>query len=161
MIYQANTAANYDGKTKYGALYNYCAATGGTACTDSSTPPTVSGSICPAGWTLPTFATRSTGTPSSSDTDKSWQKFLNNYGIADDSDSLSTLVASPLNFVRAGRANSGQLYTRSSSGNGYYWSASPYPSYAQSAYNLNFYSSYVYQSSYYRYYGFSIRCVAA
>ena len=40
--------------TSYGAYYNYCAASAGTVCSDSSTQ-NASQSICPAGWELPTL----------------------------------------------------------------------------------------------------------
>lgn len=41
------------GSKKYGVYYNYCAASGGTVCTESN--PTVSQySVCPSGWRLPT-----------------------------------------------------------------------------------------------------------
>lgn len=55
---------NNDGKTqtvtaygssygRAGVLYNFCAASAGTVCSDSS-PTTPTSDICPAGWTLPT-----------------------------------------------------------------------------------------------------------
>ena len=41
------------GNTSYGGYYNYCAASAGTICSDSSTQ-NASQSICPKGWRLPT-----------------------------------------------------------------------------------------------------------
>ena len=43
--------------TEYGGYYNYCAASAGTVC--SQTTAIAFQSICPAGWTLPTGGTNS------------------------------------------------------------------------------------------------------
>ena len=42
------------GNTSYGGYYNYCAASAGTVCSDSSTQ-NASQDICPKGWRLPTL----------------------------------------------------------------------------------------------------------
>ena len=161
-IYQANTAATYDGKTKYGVLYNYCAATGGTACTASGTTPTVSGSVCPKGWTLPSYNQPTSYNVDDKTTDgsrKDYMNLRNNYSIAASSAGFNILVASPLSFVRAGFADNGSLGYRSSSGYGYYWSSTVAG--GNYAYSLNFRSSNVYRSNNNRYYGYSLRCVAS
>ena len=155
------TATSIDGSGSHiGALYNFCAATGGTACTASGTTPTVSGSICPKGWTLPTFANAITPGSGTSDS-KSYDNLLGLYNVTNDAAGYNKLIANPLNFVRAGHVTSGILYLRYASGYGFYWSASPDPSRASSAYRLRFGSSNATRGYSSRNYGFSVRCVAA
>ena len=61
-------------------------------------------------------------------------------------------------FVRGGYVTPGD-YRDYAGGEGHYWSSVSY--YSDVAYNLNFYSGFVIPSySYYRYYGYSVRCVA-
>ena len=160
MIYQANTAATYDGKTKYGVLYNYCAVTGGTVCNNRAMSTDAPGSVCPKGWKLPGMTYNPTGSGGdSSGATKAYDNVFNLYGVTNNDAGFNKIIASPFNFVRSGYAYNGSLGSRSSSGYGLYWSSTKYTN-TNSAYFLFFYSSRVYQSSYGRYYGLSARCVS-
>ena len=88
--------------TSYGGYYNYCAASAGTVCSDSSTKNATQ-SICPKGWKLPTY---------------------------DEMDSIiGTSYVSAFSPVYSGRYSYGSLdYTGSY---GYWWSATARSSYSQ------------------------------
>jgi uncharacterized protein (TIGR02145 family) len=172
MTYQANATNEFDNdfnNTKYGVIYNYCAATGGTACTDATMTTDAPGSICPANWQLPAMtahptSTDSTATAIKDGSVKTYNNLLNNYNInfrggVHDSEETK-LMANSLDFVRAGYAGSGMLNGRNAGGLGYYLSSTRYRS-ANRAYGLYFYSSYVDRSEhYYRCFGRYVRCVA-
>ena len=115
-----------------GNHYQWSAATAGYTGTSQSTQ-----SICPKGWTLPSVS--------------QFQTLVNN-GL-----SGSNFMNAPYYLLRGGHIYSSLAYAGSY---GYYWSSTP--SGSSNAYNLDFFSGYV-LASYYdrRYYGFSVRCVAA
>ena len=159
-IYQANDVAAYDGQTKYGVLYNYCAVTGGTACTDSSTDYNPTGSVCPKGWKLPGMTANPTGSGATTDGSvKTYNNLFNAYGVTNNASGFSVITSSPLFFVRAGFSSDGSIGDHSSSGSGSYWSSTKYAS-TSSAYRLYVDSSSVTRTSRYRYYGISSRCVS-
>ena len=124
-----------------GNYYNWLAATNGTGNNISSGNAT--GSICPAGWQLPT---------SNSATDNgSFGKLTTTYGV-----NSTTIQQSPLYFIPDGNVVSGNLGGAGS--NGYYWSSTA--SNASNAYLLHFNSSSVSPSNNYnRYNGYSVRCL--
>lgn len=73
------------------------------------------------------------------------------------SDWTNFWIALKLPFAGTRYYNDSNVYFQGTGG--YYWSSSPYPSNANYSYYLYFNSSSVYpQSSYYRAYGFSVRC---
>ena len=172
-IYNANQENAADASyntTKFGVLYNYCAATAGNACTTSSTAPTktrdgdgdgtnesISGSICPKSWELPTFAINGYDATSAvtNGSISDYANLRNVYSIAGNSTGNYLLISKPLDFIHAGDVNSASLIDRGSGG--YYWSATPIGN--NSAYRLGFYSSYVGKNELSRTYGFSVRCV--
>ena len=63
----------------------------------------------------------------------------------------------PYYLLRGGDLYDSSLGTAGSYG--YYWSSTPDGS--SNAYFLSFFSGYIYTLNYYRYYGLSVRCVAA
>ena len=139
-----NGACAINGNTpSTGGYYSWYAATAGQG-TSSSTGD-VDGSICPKGWKLPYNYTVSNN--------KSYQELINKYSAT----SYTALEAAPLSFSRSGYYYSGSL--GSSGSGGYYWSSTA--SSATYAYNLRYYASAVLpQFEDYKYYGFSVRCVA-
>ena len=158
-VYQANAKNSYNGRTKYGTLYNYCAATSGTGCTNSTTRATPSGSICPLGWAMPSYDELSTATPTGNEPDQSFQKLLSNYGIANMSDP-TPVDATPLDFVRAGYLSdttNGSIIYRNSTGG--LFATSQANNY--NAYTLDFRQTEVYRDAGgARSDGVSLRCVA-
>ena len=84
---------------------------------------------------------------------------LNQYGLTSSPTSNNNnITTSPLYFVRSGYVSPGSYLNRAGS-YGYYWSGRA--SSSSYAYTLSFTSSNVYpSSSYYRYLGYSVRCVA-
>ncbi|MBR2766881.1 hypothetical protein IKD67_02250 [Candidatus Saccharibacteria bacterium] len=127
--------------TKYGTLYNYCAASAGTICTDSNNQNATS-DLCPAGWRLPTGNTNSE---------------LNN---------LYTHYNTPAkmnnSIINSGAAFSRAGYFINSPQNqgvqGRYWSSTRYDDTSMSYLVLN--TDNVDPASYsYRRYGRSIRCI--
>ncbi len=127
-----------------GNYYNWPAATQG----DSGDE--VQG-VCPPNWQLPTSG-------NADKTRKSLGGLTAAYGISDSADGSTKLRNKPLYFQYSGSVVSGILSNVDS--NGYYWSSIPYNS--DGAYILYFYGGPV-NPSYgnNRYYGSSIRCVAA
>ena len=163
-IYNANTVATYDGKTKYGVQYNYCAATGGTVCNTDSMSEDATSSICPRGWKLPGMTDSATGSDATTDGSvKSYNNLANSYGYSNTSLGLTGMLSSPINLVRAGNARNGSLGYRSSSGRGYYWASTRYTSntFAYHLYLYDNYGNYVYKVNDFRYDGCSVRCVSA
>ena len=158
-IYQANTKADFDGQTKYGVLYNYCAATGGTVCDTAAMSADAAGSVCPAGWKLPGIDGNPTGSGTSTGA-KTYNDMLNGYSVTNNAAGFTKITVSPLSFVRSGNAVNGSLYGRSATGGGYYWSSSKYTS-SNYAYILRFSSSNVIRDYYNRFYGYSVRCVSS
>jgi uncharacterized protein (TIGR02145 family) len=140
---------------QYGYLYNWCAAMGAQpgACTASGTTPsgyTTNTTICPANWRLPT------GGSSGQFKALNDHSTINNgttSGLTNTGGIQSSWLGVYGGIYTSGLGDQGSY--------GYYWSSTPYgssnPNYA---YNLSFSSSYVSPTnSYYRYYGFAVRCV--
>ena len=132
------------GNTTYGVYYSWVAATAGTG-TYSMISGNASSSICPKGWRLPTGG--SSG------------EFQGLYdaGYNTTAKMQSTDGTIGPGFVLSGyRLGGGTNYQGS---NGRYWSSTAYGS--GGAYGLSLYSWNVFPASgYYKYYGFSVRCVA-
>ena len=126
----------------YGGYYNWYTATAGTGTTSLSTNgQNTTVSICPKGWRLPT----------SGNSTSDFQTLYNNYN------SSSALRSAPMNLTFSGLAYSSSVYNQGSLG--YYWSSTVYSN--DYAYLLYLNSSSVNPSnSNYKYYGFSVRCVA-
>ena len=137
----------YDAHYLVGNYYQWNAATAGTGGTTSYLA-NATDSICPKGWQLPI---------SRNSDSRSFGGLTTAYGIEDNSDGASSLRKPPLYFIPAGYVRSSTL---SNAGNrGYYWSSTAASGY--NAYDLRFYSGYVYPSNYdYRYSGQSVRCLA-
>ncbi|MBQ9402976.1 IPT/TIG domain-containing protein [Candidatus Saccharibacteria bacterium] len=128
----------------YGVLYNWYAATAGTGTRSTGANVDASGSICPKGWVLPKGG-------SSGD----FQYLYNAYNSYAN---MVTNTSGP-KFVLAGDRYGGSTYNQGTYG--YYWSRTAYSSsYAYDLY-LSSSNSTVYPASgYYKYYGFSVRCIA-
>ncbi len=138
--------------TAYGNYYSWCTATAGT-CTDSGDAPS---SICPKGWTLPSNTDTNIGTYSKLNEGfaGSWTTIGGVNGIKLGYNSNDAF------FPAAGLVDGDGL--NNSGSNGYYWSSTVRSSNVSYAYFLNFSSGYVNPSySSLRYYGSSVRCVAA
>ncbi|MBR3324156.1 hypothetical protein IKG24_01275, partial [Candidatus Saccharibacteria bacterium] len=150
-----NNNSQYYCANDYGCYYNWYTATAGTGTTSvSSDGATVSHSICPAGWSLPT------GGPNGQ-----FKALYNKYPSA------SQMLVTPTSLTENtnGAAKPGFLLSgaRNSNGNlatasyGYYWSNTAYSS--ETAYSLTLSASEVYPSDYEidngKYLGFAIRCV--
>ncbi|MBQ6355273.1 hypothetical protein IJJ18_02555 [Candidatus Saccharibacteria bacterium] len=126
------------GNTSYGTYYNWYAATAGTG-TYGMSSGTATASICPKGWRLPT--------------NSEFQTLYNNYNSAS-----SMMSSSGPAFVLSGSRGGGSTLDQGSYG--YYWSSVAYNN--NNAYNLSLYSSNVSpQSSNRKWYGFTVRCIAA
>ena len=136
----------YNAHYLVGNFYQWNAATAGTGGTITSQEAT--DSICPKGWRLPT--SKSSG---------EYQALMAAYNITSNTDSTTRITQSPLYFHPSGYVNSGSL--RGAGSGGCYWSSTAYSS-TNYAYSLYFYSGYVGPSGLsYRYYGFSVRCLAS
>lgn len=133
-----------------GNYYSWNAATAGTGSTLTSGE--ASASICPTGWKLPT---------SNNTTKGSFGYLMGQYGLRIDDGSeanVDKVRLTPLYFIPAGYVHTDGL--NSTGYNGYVWSSSVHSN-GVYAYNLYFASDNLYPSnSYYRYLGFSVRCVA-
>lgn len=145
---------NYDAHYLVGNYYSWAAATAGSG-NDVESSGDATSSICPANWRLPLSSSTYNETPGS------FYYLLNQYSLtsspASDNNNIAT---SPLYFVRSGYVYPNYLRLSHAGDHGAYWSGRA-PS-SNDAYYLNFYSSYVYPSSdYSRYFGHSVRCVAA
>ncbi len=150
------TATEYDAHYLAGNYYQWNAATAGTG--GVITNANASSSICPKNWKLPN---------SNSTAKNSFAYLLQQYGVSSSLSGTSSvnsntynIAQSPLFFVRGGGiffydTNKFQVAGQS----GYYWSSRANSS-TGVAYYLSFYSSGVDPSdSYYRYYGYSLRCL--
>ena len=126
---EARSAINSN--TSYGGYYNYCAASAGTVCNDT-TKQDATQDICPKGWRLPTYNEQ--------------------HGITSFS---STSYSSAFSPVLSGRYLNGSLLDTGS--HGFWWSATAYGSSSQ--YNLSCNGSSLYTNSYYKDDGHSVRCV--
>ncbi|MBR0467567.1 hypothetical protein IJJ53_01495, partial [Candidatus Saccharibacteria bacterium] len=151
-IHVANGTGDYaDKNNTYGTwgtvYYNWCAAVGLT--TTCNTTEQQDRSICPKGWTLPTNG--------DVNTNKSWTKLLDVYGI----DTGAKLLAnSTLGFTKYYGYWDWNLASEGNQGShGYFWSGTP--SAETSAYNLRYNSGRVNpQGSNDKGLDFSIRCVS-
>ena len=129
-----NTDAAYI-DTTYGGYYNFYTATAGWG-TNSVTSGDSPRSICPKGWRLPTTT--------------EFQTLYSSYNS-------SALMRGEPGFVLSGDVNDGSVNNQGSLG--FYWSSSVYN--ANLAYSLYLNASDVDPGHYnYKYYGFSVRCVA-
>ena len=138
VVIEGNT---YDAHYLAGNYYSFQAATAGTAPASSGT---ASGSICPKGFTLPTSNTTANGSFSNL--------------ITQTSDNANTIVQAPLMFVRGGNVYPGRYLDGAGVGGSYWSSVGRSSSYAYYPY---FGTGGVSPSRYYyRYYGFSVRCLA-
>ena len=144
-----NPSTSTTGTGQYGYLYNWCAAMGGqdtAACANATTTPAPipTTNICPAGWRLPTGGAGGEF------------EVMNNIVYAGKTDSDSSIIGAPGLFQRSGYWSNG-FGGQGSSGD--YWSSTQLS--AASARNLNFNSANVLPAySYFKYYGFAVRCVA-
>ena len=115
--------------TSYGGYYNFCAASAGTAC-NNTTEQDVTQDICPKGWRLPTYNEQS--------------------GII--SYTSSAFAFSP---VYSGYYDNGSLYVAGSYG--FWWSATANGSNFQ--YYQRYNGGRLNTGSDSKYYGFSVRCI--
>ncbi len=158
------------------SYYSWIAATLGGMQSDGSTAQTTRGynaaaSICPKGWRLPT-STTSNASPTTSPNWKTgdWYALATAYGANLESNYYDSSAdtganfynnAGPVansvpNFLLAGYYGNGSF--RNGGSYGHYWSATSCSS--TSAYDLLFYSSYVYSADYgLRRLGYSVRCI--
>ena len=138
-----------------GYLYNWYAATAGAGTYETSSG-SVSSSICPKGWTLPTISNESGSIINSTNEFGRLNQIYNN-GDTSGTGSGTKLMESPLWFVRSGSIGNSSL--SNAAANGRYWSSTVVSS--DNAYFLYFNSSGVWpSSSYYRYFGWSVGCIA-
>ena len=135
----ADTAYNMSsGNTTYGNYYNWYAATAGTG-TCAMTSGNATASICPKGWRLPTGG--SSG---------ELETLYDNYN------STALMQGDPAFVLSGSQRGSSTKYQGST---GYYWSSTAYNS--SWAYSLWLNSSNVgATSNSYKYYGYTVRCVA-
>ena len=134
------SGSTYNAHYLVGNLYQWNAATAGTGKTITSQEAT--DSICPKGWKLPTSNNSNSGS----------------FGGLVGSLNSTTITQAPYYFNPSGRVYSGSLWSAGSYG--YYWSSTAYSS-TNYAYGLSFGSGGVLpSSSYNRYRGFSVRCLA-
>ena len=126
------------GNASYGTYYNWYAATASTGKYETSSG-NATASVCPKGWRLPT--------------NSEFQTLYNNYN----SSALMRDASGPA-FVLSGRRDGGSISYQGSIGN--FWASTANSN--AGAYNLFLSSSNVYpQNTDVKYYGFSVRCVAA
>ncbi|MBQ2659532.1 hypothetical protein IJF85_00960 [Candidatus Saccharibacteria bacterium] len=131
--------------TAYGTLYNFCAASARTICTDYNYNNNASYDLCPAGWRLPT-----------GNTDGEFATLYANASYNTNAKMRASVANGGAAFALAGRfINS----TPESQGkDGYYWSSTRNSNY--SMYYLSLFTSSVSPSGYnVRSYGYSIRCI--
>ena len=128
-----------------GNLYSWPAATaGGYHEKDGFNEPN---SVCPSGWQLTVNA--------ATDSKSYYYLIRTAYNMQENNDNRIRLL--PLSFIRSGYYNQGSLSNRASGG--VYWSSAAYNS--NGAYRLSFGSGYLtHQSSNYKNYGMSVRCVS-
>ena len=131
--------------TPYGVMYNYCAASGGTYCSSSSTA-NASYDLCPAGWRMPT-----SGMGSSYDI----YNFGLNYQTA--AQMFGPVTSGGAAFTLAGRATGGNLISYSGT-YGDYWSSNNSGSTTWMK-TWNFNSSSVADAQASRGYAINVRCI--
>ena len=131
--------------TPYGVMYNYCAASGGTYCSSSSTA-NASYDLCPAGWRMPT-----SGMGSSYDI----YNFGLNYQTA--AQMFGPVTSGGAAFTLAGRATGGNLISYSGT-YGDYWSSNNSGSTTWMK-TWNFNSSSVADAQANRGYAINVRCI--
>lgn len=132
-------AVGQSGTGKIGVYYNYCAASAGTYCMDSSSGSgNATSDICPKGWRLPTGGASG-----------EFQALRNQYSSAGE---YALALRTPLSgYFGDGSANYQGSY-------GYFWSSTFYT--ATNMYDLNVNTTGVApQNGNYRFGGFSVRCV--
>ncbi len=151
------TKNSYLGNTTSQAeyYYNWTAATAGQGSMSNTTEGvSIDGSICPAGWRLPTNYTDITNR------NISWGALTDTYlGITVSTDTATgyqTLEQYPINLYRAGAVYSGsQDYTT----RGYYWSSTI--NNANRGYSMAYFTSSIWPQNYnLKSFGSQIRCVA-
>ncbi len=145
---------NVTSQTEY--YYSWTGATAGRGSqSDATWDVSVDGSICPAGWRLPTSYADTTNQ------NISWSALTNAYlGITADTNTTTgyqTLEQYPISLYRAGAVYSGsQSYAATS----YYWSSTVGS--ASLGYDLNYSTSSVNPQNFInKYYGLQLRCVAS
>ena len=152
------TTENYDTHYLRGNLYAFNAATAGKSASVTANGVTVTGSsICPKNWQLPL------GGSSNSTKSKSFYYLLNKYGLTSSASGIDVngiaydVALSPLYFTYSGFVHNASLAYGGSVGR--YWTSRS--SNAAQANNL-YLSTEVSASTgiSYRYYGYSVRCVA-
>ena len=131
--------------TPYGVMYNYCAASGGTYCSSSSTAD-ASYDLCPAGWRMPT-----SGMGSSYDI----YNFGLNYQTA--AQMFGPVTSGGAAFTLGGRATGGNLISYSGT-YGDYWSSNNSGSTTWMK-TWNFDSSSVADAQANRGYAINVRCI--
>ena len=165
-IFDANAIDTVDNTgTKYGVLYNYCAASGGIVCTSSAQADTI-GSICPKGWKMPGMSGTTTGLDSlpysPTETDGSVDTLDNLVSLynagGEGASYYQNAVARPLSFLRSGYFLDGTLHRGGSNG-GVWWSTKALSNYAQ--FDLALYGGATRRSGNSKFYAFAIRCVLA
>ena len=133
-------------RTLYGTLYNYCATSAGTICTNSNSSNATS-DLCPAGWRLPTGDT-ATG------------EFKALYSLTDYDN--STKMRAPITSGGAAFAFAGYFDISapvSQGDRGSYWSSTGNERFNSETYLLGIGTSSVSTNSTYRSSGRSVRCV--
>lgn len=158
----ANVVATFDGETKFGVIYNYCAATAGTVCNSSVMATDAPGSVCPKNWRLPGTPNNPTGTGGiTNGSVKTYDNLLNVYGIKSAAGEYLKMNEAPLDFIRSGYAINGSLRARcSSSGcSGTYWSLTRSSS-AMRTSNLYYSYANIFIEDQTRIHGRSVRCIA-
>ena len=158
--YSANkTDSTGTGHASLGNYYNWTAAIASnnssslTQSTLSNTANNPKNSICPKGWRLPTISNQSAGDTGSTNEFARLNYLYNNNSISSD----AMLVIAPLYFPREGYI-AGQAFNGLAV-NGVYWSSTLLEK--DQAYYLDFSYNFVRPANpYYKYHGFSIRCLA-
>ncbi|MBR2989606.1 hypothetical protein IKF40_01590, partial [Candidatus Saccharibacteria bacterium] len=147
-------SGDISGNTEY--YYNWTGATAGQG-SQAQSSGDIDGSICPAGWRMPTVSTATTD----ANWDTSWGKLTYTYlGLYTNTSSngYQTLESYPISLYRAGNVNNGNHGVAQ---RGYYWSSSAWPSNSNFAYRLFFDVSYMYpQDSGSKSPGYQVRCLA-
>ena len=140
--------------SKAGVYYNYCAASAGTYCYAYNSAPEGTNAqydICPKGWRLPTG-----GSDANTSEFRSLGNNLGNVTSGNLTGDAYTNFKAAFHAGLSGRFYNGSVQNQASFV--YFWSSTRYNGYYMYLLNLN--TSTVYpQNNYYRYYGFSVRCV--
>ena len=156
----------------YGNYYNWYSATAGRGVYSSGSNVNTVGDLCPTGWRVPRG-----GNKANESNNEFWPLVVTalnngvnpaNYDSSTTPYYTGTAEAGPVdkairtwpnNFLHSGNVNGASLNDRGSSGS--YWSSTAYNN--QSAYGLNFRSSYVYPGTgtTLKYYGRTVRCLVS